>query len=245
MHSNAIRAADGVSRLIATGSGSTDGVLVQAAAAERAGVYADMPAVAAPVSPETPFHLRWKTGERCKYEGVSTFECPAISLLSLEQLARKVFRGALREQAAVFLAMEQDFIDAAIDNFLIGMNITCGVVSPADVAEQLVSRRTMHSNTNLLSLFACWVKKYIDSNVAAFQVLGVSLRGDAKWDNELANVAGGSGRRGREGGRVRGSPRSGQRTAGGGDDEDDDDEEGPTEIGGSDDEDSEDGEWGK
>ena len=124
MHSNAMRAADGVSRLIATGSGSTDRVLVQAAAAERAGVYADMPSVAAPVSPATPFHLRWKTGERCRYEGVSTFECPAISLLSPEQLARKVFRGALREQAAVFPAKEQEFVDAAIDNFLIGMNIT-------------------------------------------------------------------------------------------------------------------------
>jgi len=119
------------------------------------------------------------------------------------------------------------------------------VISPADVAEQLVSRRTMYYNTNRLSLVACWVKKYIDSNVAASQVLGVNLRGEATWDNELANVAGGSGGRGREGGRVRGSPRSGQRTAGSGDDEDDDDEEGPTGIGGSDDEDEEDDEGGK
>jgi len=64
MHSNTMRSADGVSRLITSGSGSSDGVLVGAAAAERAGVYADMAAVASPVAPATPFHLRWKTGER-------------------------------------------------------------------------------------------------------------------------------------------------------------------------------------
>jgi len=202
MHANAMRAADGVSRLIATGAGSTDGVRVGAAAAARAGVREDAPAVpATPIDSATPFHLRWKAGERGKYEGVVTFECPAISALSPEELARKVFRGALGVQAAVFPAMEQDFIQAATDNFLIGMNITCGVVSPADVAEQLVSRRTMFSNSNLLSLIGCWVKKYIDSNVTASQVLGVSLGGEATWDSELATATGGSAQR-------RGSARS-------------------------------------
>jgi len=55
---------------------------------------------------------------------VSTFECPPISSLSPEQLARKVFRGPLRDQAAILPAMEQECIDAAIENFRIGMNIT-------------------------------------------------------------------------------------------------------------------------
>jgi len=121
--------------------------------------------------------------------------------------------------------MEEEFIQAATENFLIGMNITCGVVSPADVAEQLVSRRTTVSNTNLLSLISCWVKKYIDSNVAASQVLGVSLGGDLTWDNELATAAGaGAGRRG--------STRSRQDGADGGDvDVEEDEEDGP---GGSD-----------
>ena len=225
MHTNAMRAADGVSRLLATGSGSTDGVLVGAAAAARVGADQNTPAVRPPPIDSTPFHLRWKAGERRKYEGVATFECPAISALSPEELARKVFRGALGVQAAVFPAMEEEFIQAATENFLIGMNITCGVVSPADVAEQLVSRRTTVSNTNLLSLISCLVKKYIDSSVAASQVLGVSLGGDLTWDNELATAAGaGAGRRG--------STRSRQDGADGGDvDVEEDEEDGP---GGSD-----------
>ena len=229
MHANAMRAADGVSRLLATGAGSTDGVRVGAAAAARAGVRDDSPAVPAPpTDTATPFHLRWKAGERRKYEGVVTFECPAISSLFPEELARKVFRGALGVQAAVFPAMEQEFIQAATDNFLIGMSITCGVVSPADVAEQLVSLRTMFSNSNLLSLIGFWVKKYIDSNVAASQVLGVSLGGEATWDSELATASGASAQR-------RGLARSLQGGSGGGDEEDNDDkEEGPGGSDGSD-----------
>ena len=229
MHANAMRAADGVSRLLATGAGSTDGVRFGAAAAARAGVREDAPAVPAPpFDTAPPFHLRWKAGERRKYEGVVTFECPAISALSPEELARKVFRGALGVQAAVFPAMGQEFIQAATDNFLIGMSITCGVVSPADVAEQLVSRRTMFSNTNLLSLIGCWVKKYIDSNVAASQVLGVSLGGEATWDSELATASGARVQR-------RGSARGREGGSGGGDEEDnDDDEEGPGGSDGSD-----------
>ena len=157
-----------------------------------------------------------------------TFECPAISALSPEELARKVFRGALGVQAAVFPAMEQTFIQAATENFLIGMSITCGVVSPADVAEHLVSRRTMFSNSNLLSLIGCWVKKYIESNVAASQVLGVSLGGEATCDSELATASGASAQR-------RGLARSRQGGSGGGDEEDnDDDEEGPGGSNGSD-----------
>ena len=229
MRTNAMRADDGVSRLLATSSGSTDGVVVWAAAAARVGAHENTPAVRhPPIDSTTPFHLRWKAGERRKYEGVEMFECPAISALSPEELARKVFRAALGEQAAVFPAMEEEFIQAATENFLIGMNITCGVVSPADVAEQLVSRRTTVSNTNLLSLIGCWVKKYIDSNVAASQVLGVSLGGEATWDSELATAAGA--RTGR-----RGTTRSRQDGAGGGDDDvDEDEEEGPGGSDGSD-----------
>jgi len=74
--------------------------------------------------------LSWKVGERTKYDKAVVFECPAISGLTAEQLARKVYQGALREQAAAFPHIEQQFVDAANDNFLIGMNITCGVVSP-------------------------------------------------------------------------------------------------------------------
>jgi len=102
MHTNAMRAADGVSSLLATGSGSTDGVLVGAAAAARVGTHQNTPAGSPPPIDSTPFHLRWKAGERSKYAGVAKYECPAFSALSPEELARKVFRGALGVQAAVF-----------------------------------------------------------------------------------------------------------------------------------------------
>jgi len=39
------------------------------------------------------------------------------------------------------------------------MSITCGVVSPADKAEQLMSRRLTVSSTNRLSLVSVWGKK--------------------------------------------------------------------------------------
>jgi len=59
MHANAMRAADGVSRLLAAGAGSTDGVRVVAAAAARAGVRDEAPAVPAPpIDTATPFHRR-------------------------------------------------------------------------------------------------------------------------------------------------------------------------------------------
>ena len=193
MRAHAMRAADSVQRLLATGSGSTDGVGVGPRATALAGLGGrgggGVPAapVAAPVAAAAaPFHLSWKVGERTKYDKAVVFECPAISGLTAEQLARKVFRGALREQAAAFPHIEQQFVDAANDNFLIGMNITCGVVSPADVAEQLMSRHLTVSNTNLLSLVSVWVKKYVDENVAASQVLGVSLGSESTWDAGLA-----------------------------------------------------------
>jgi len=137
MRAHAMRVADSVQRLLATGSGSTDGVGVGPRATALAGLgwrgRGGVPAapVAAPVAAAAaPFHLSWKVGERTKYDKAVVFECPAISGLTAEQLARKVFRGALREQAAAFPHIEQQFVDAANDNFLIGMNITCGVVSP-------------------------------------------------------------------------------------------------------------------
>ena len=113
-----------------------------------------------------------------------------------------MIRCALREQAAAFPRVEQQFVDAANDNFPIGMNITCGVVSLADVAEKLMSRRVNVSNSSLLSLVSVWVKTYVDENVAASRVLGVSLGGESTWDAELAGfksrrraqAAGGTGR---------------------------------------------------
>ena len=46
--------------------------------------------------------------------------------------------------------MEEEMVGAAEDNLLLGLSVTCGAVSPAEVVEQLVSRRVTHSNKNLL-----------------------------------------------------------------------------------------------
>jgi len=183
MRAHAMRAADSVQRLLATGAGSTDGVGVGPRATAplaglcgRVGDGVPTARVAAPVAAAAaPLHLSWKVGKRAQYDKAVVFECPAISGLTAEKLARKVFRGALREQVAAFPHIEQQFVDAANDNFLIGMNSTCGVVSPADVAEQRMSRCVNVSNSNLVSLVSVWVNKYVDENVAASQVLGVSL----------------------------------------------------------------------
>eukprot|EP00168_Porphyra_purpurea_P017061 TRINITY_DN5745_c0_g1_i1.p2 TRINITY_DN5745_c0_g1~~TRINITY_DN5745_c0_g1_i1.p2 ORF type:complete len:351 (+),score=27.42 TRINITY_DN5745_c0_g1_i1:1623-2675(+) len=195
MRANAMRAADGVQRLLASGGGSSDGVVVVPSGTSAAGLVSGVLIVAlAPpvVHPSAPSHLLWKRGEREKFDRAFVFECPAVSRLSAELLARKVFRGALLDQAAALAHNEQEFIESSNDNFLIGMSITCGVVSSADVADQLMSQRTTVSNTNFLSPVAVWVKRYIEDNVSASHVLGVSLGGESPWKVEGTGSSRGS-----------------------------------------------------
>jgi len=106
-----------------------------------------------------PFHLTWKEGARAQFDTAIVFESAAVSRLRARQLAQTVFKGALAEHAGAFQAMEEEMVGAAEDNLLLRLSVTCGAVSPAEVAEQLVWRRVAHSNKNLLQLIARWVKK--------------------------------------------------------------------------------------
>ena len=107
--------------------------------------------------------------------------------MTARQLAQTVFKGAFTEHAGAFQAMEEEMVSAAEDNLLLGISVTCGAVSPAEVAEQLVSRRVTHSNKNLLQLIARWVKKWIGEHAVATAVLASSnLGGEEVWDEALA-----------------------------------------------------------
>jgi len=209
MRAHVMRAADSFQRLLASGAGSTDGVGAGPSAPTLAGVRTKVeggvptaPVTAAVAAAGAPLHLWWRVGDRAKYHKAFVCECPAIGGLMAEQLARKVFRGALREQAAAFSHIAQQSVEGANEHFPIGINITCGVVSPADVAEKLILRHVTVSNGNLLSLVSVWVTKYVHENLAASQLLGRSLGGQSTWDAELAGSisrrraqpAGGTGR---------------------------------------------------
>ena len=137
--------------------------------------------------PVVPFHLTWKEGARAQFDTAVVFESAAVSRLTARQLAQTVFKGALAEHAGAFQAMEEEMVGAAEDNLLLGISVTCGAVSPAEVAEQLVSRRVTHSNRNLLQLIARWVKKWIGEHAVATAVLASSnLGGEEVWDEALA-----------------------------------------------------------
>ena len=204
MQSNALRAADSVSRLTATGSGSTEPVVVAAAARSPAAETGGPAAAVAVVG--APLHLTWKTWEREKFSAVSVFDCPAVSRMTSTQLASAAFKGALKSHAVNFPTMEAEFIGGAEDHLLIGLSITCGGVASADVAEQLVSRRVDRSNANLMQLVASWCQKFATENMVAAAVLGHAgvdgevdgeSDGDAEARDDTAGAADPSNSRGR------------------------------------------------
>jgi len=53
--------------------------------------------------------------------------------------------------------VKADFIDGARNNMLLGVMLTCGVVTPARFAEQLCSSRLQKPHTNLLMMLAVWM----------------------------------------------------------------------------------------
>jgi len=170
MQSSALRAADCVSGLTATGCGSTEPVAVAAAARDPAAETGGLAAAVALL--EAPFHLTWKKGEREKFSAVSVFDCSAVSRMTSTQLASAASKGALKSHAVNFPTMEAEFIRGAEDHLLIGLSITCGGVSPANVAEQLVSCRVDRSNANLMQLVASWCQKFVTESMVAAAVLG-------------------------------------------------------------------------
>ena len=141
------------------------------------GAFNAGPGAAGPAVPVVPFHLTWKEGARAQFDTAVVFESAAVSRLTARQLSQTVFKGALAEHAGAVQAMEEEMVGAAEDNLLLRLSVTCGAVSPAEVAEQLVSRRVTHSNKILLHLIARWVKKWIGENTVATAVLASSNLG--------------------------------------------------------------------
>jgi len=103
---------------------------------------------------------------------VSFTDWPAVSRITSTQLASAALQGALKSHANNFPTMEAEFIGGAKDNLVIGLSITCGGVSPADVAEHLVSRRVDWANANVMQLFASWCQKVVTENIVDAAVLG-------------------------------------------------------------------------
>ena len=192
MERNALRAADGVVRLAMTGVPQSQAP-ARGGRGGRApvvdGALNDVPGVAGHGVHVVPFHLTWKEGARAQFDTAVVFESAAVSRLTARQLAQTVFKGALAEHAGAFQAMKEEMVGAAEDNLLLGISVTCDAVSPAEVAEQLVSRRVTHSNRNLLQLIARWVKKWIGEHAVATAVLASSNLGvEEVWDEALASA---------------------------------------------------------
>jgi len=195
MERNSLRAADGVVQLATTGvpplqTPERGGGGVGGAAVVGAGTAPGFNAGSGgggPALPVVPLHLIWKEGARAQFDTAVVFESAAVSRLTARQLAQTVFKGALAEHAEAFQSMEEEMIGAAQDNLLLGLSVTCGAVSPAEVEEQLVSRRVTHSNKNLLQRIARLVKKWIGEHAVATAVLATSnLGGEDVWDDALA-----------------------------------------------------------
>jgi len=120
-------------------------------------------AAAVGVSPASPpDHLVWRPGQRAKFDNSVIFSYPTVNQWTPLPLARAMFVGAIGPANAQFFpGMEEDFIDAVKDHVLTGMTLTCGAVSPAEVAEQLCYKRTQTPNIKVLPMIAKWVQNLV------------------------------------------------------------------------------------
>ena len=168
MQAAALRAASAVRRITApgvavdsvVGGGGDDG-----GGGGGGGALAAAAGVRAASSPD---HLVWRPGQRAKVDNAVIFSHPTVSQWTSVQLARAVLVGAVGPANAQFFpGREEALIDAAKDNVLTGMTLTCGAVSPAEAAEQLCYKRTQTPNINVLPMIAKWVQNLvIDCSVA-------------------------------------------------------------------------------
>jgi len=163
-------------RLSMTGSASSPvGSRSGSAAGGEAGrsVPSQVPAVAATNSPFT-----WPDGARETFDRqMEPFELPSLSFMDAEQLAVAAHVGAFKDMATHTPDLKADFVNGARANMLIGVMITCGVVTPARFAEQLCSTRTTKPNTNILMMLATWLSKlHRDAATAAGEVRGRKRR---------------------------------------------------------------------
>ena len=123
-------------RLSMTGSASSPvGSRSGSAAGGEAGrfVPSQVPDVAAINSP-----FRWPDGARETFDRqMEPFDWPSLSDMDAEQLALAAHVGAFKDMATHTPDLKADFVNGARANMLIGVMITCGVVTPARFPEQL------------------------------------------------------------------------------------------------------------
>jgi len=114
----------------------------------------------------------WRAGQRALYDTAVIFSDSVVNLWSPVDLAKAVFEGAIGSaNAKHFPGMEGAFVQAAKDHVLTGMTLTCGAVSPADVAEQLCYKRTDSPNINVLPMIAKWVHNLVVECAVATSVV--------------------------------------------------------------------------
>ena len=93
-----------------------------------------------------------------------------------EQLAVVAHAGAFKDMAAHTPDLKADFVNGALANILIGVMITCGVVTPARFAEQLCSTRTTKPSTNILMMLATCISKLHRDTLASGEKRGNKRR---------------------------------------------------------------------
>jgi len=124
---------------------------------------------AASVAADVESTFNWPPGVRRKYESaLGVFEMPELSAMTAEKLVSAAHQGSLGKAMASKLPdMKADFIDEFQNNMLLGVMLTCGVVSPARFAEQLFSSRSKKPHSHLLLILANWMLKIRSEAVAA------------------------------------------------------------------------------
>jgi len=159
-------------------------------------------AAAVCVSPASPLdHVVWRPDQRAKFDNAVIFSHPTVNQWTPVQLARAVFVGAIvTANAQIFPGMEEAFVDAAKDHVRTGMTLTCGVVSPAEVSEQLCYKRTQTPNINVLPMISKSVQNLvIECSVAEVVVTppGTEVQPDGGGSGGAAASAAPSRKRGR------------------------------------------------
>jgi len=119
----------------------------------------------------------WPEGARENFDrDLVPFELPSLSVMDAEQLAVAAHAGAFKDMAAHTPDLKADFVNGARANMLIGVMITCGVITPARFAEQLCSTRTTKPNTNILMMLATWISKLHRDTLASGEKRGNKRR---------------------------------------------------------------------
>eukprot|EP00168_Porphyra_purpurea_P012841 TRINITY_DN3441_c0_g1_i1.p1 TRINITY_DN3441_c0_g1~~TRINITY_DN3441_c0_g1_i1.p1 ORF type:complete len:439 (+),score=37.21 TRINITY_DN3441_c0_g1_i1:1508-2824(+) len=105
--------------------------------------------------------LDWPSGERKEY-GITleVLKDPELRAVTSSKLAIAAHKESLKETMASKLPeLQADSIEGARNDVLLGVMLTCGVLTPARFAEQLCSSRTRRPHSNLLMMLEIWMVK--------------------------------------------------------------------------------------